>query len=357
MFYVDIGIVLPICFFFSAVLSDAQQEKHFLHYMFTVMIKADTLPVFSAVCESDHIQISHYSTEEQIWMRENLTEHDWDRAPEGPPETTDWYLDLIRILSNRTESSDLFVLQRVIGCELEKLPDGAVNLTPVDEYGFGGEDCVAFSSDTSQCSDKSLNVKETKIKRDHRVKLQEFFKNCLDWISTFNNTKKNSPDVHVFARKAPDDHSKLVLICLVTGFYPRDIEMNIRLNRINIQNQTSSGVRHNNDETFQMRSSVEIDRNHRGSYDCRVIHSSLTEPVSVDWDGRCSGCDPESQMSVTVGILISALVLAVVFSVIPRCINRRKKHHGLMRSYHYYGGTTEQLQFPEASDQELNTDF
>ncbi|XP_016102549.1 HLA class I histocompatibility antigen, B-58 alpha chain-like [Sinocyclocheilus grahami] len=283
-------------------------EKHYLHYMFTIMIKSDTLLVFSAVGESDHIQISHYSIEERVWMRENLTVDDWDKAPEGPPETRDWYLDLIRILSNCTESSELSVLQRVIGCELEKLPDGTVNLTPIDEYGFGGEDCVAFNSDTLQCSDKSPN---TKIKRDHQVKLQEFLKNCLDWISTFNNTKKNSPDVHVFARRAPD-HSKLVLICLATGFYPRDIEMNIRLNRINIESQTSSGIRPNADETFQIRSSVEIDRKDKGSFDCLVIHSSRTEPVSVEW--------------------------------------------GLMRSYRYYGGATEQLQIPKVSDQELNTD-
>uniref|UniRef100_A0A8C0YQL0 Ig-like domain-containing protein n=1 Tax=Cyprinus carpio carpio TaxID=630221 RepID=A0A8C0YQL0_CYPCA len=356
MFYVDIRIVLPFCFFFSPVLSDAQQEKHYLRYMFTVMIKADTLPVFSAVGESDHIQISHYSIEEQVWMRENLTEDDWDQAPEGPPGTRDWYLDLIKILSNCTESSELYVLQRLIGCELEKLPDGTVNLTPVDEYGFGGEDCVAFNSDTLQCSDKSPNVKETEIKRDHQVKLQAFLKNCLDWISAFNNTKKNSPDVRVFARRAPDDHSKLVLICLVTGFYPRDIEMNIRLNRINIESQTSSGIRPNDNESFQMRSSVKIDRNHRGSYDCHVIHSSLTEPVTVEWDGRCSGCETGSPWSVTVGIIISALVLVVIFSVIRRCINKRKKHHGLMRSYRYYGGTTEQLQVPKVSDQELNTD-
>uniref|UniRef100_A0A673IL66 Immunoglobulin C1-set domain-containing protein n=1 Tax=Sinocyclocheilus rhinocerous TaxID=307959 RepID=A0A673IL66_9TELE len=89
----------------------------------------------------------------------------------------------------------------------------------------------------------------------------------------------NSPDVRVFARKAPDDHSKLVLICLATGFYPRDIEMYIRLNRINIESQISSGIRPNADETFQMRSSVKIDSKDKVSYDCLVIHSSLTEPV------------------------------------------------------------------------------
>uniref|UniRef100_A0A671KQ00 Ig-like domain-containing protein n=1 Tax=Sinocyclocheilus anshuiensis TaxID=1608454 RepID=A0A671KQ00_9TELE len=90
----------------------------------------------------------------------------------------------------------------------------------------------------------------------------------------------DSPDVHIVARKAPDDHSKLVLICLATGFYPRDIEMNIRLNRINIESQTSSGIRPNADGSFQLRSSVKVDRKHKGSYDCFVIHSSRTEP----WD-------------------------------------------------------------------------
>uniref|UniRef100_A0A8C1Z0D7 Ig-like domain-containing protein n=1 Tax=Cyprinus carpio TaxID=7962 RepID=A0A8C1Z0D7_CYPCA len=65
----------------------------------------------------------------------------------------------------------------------------------------------------------------------------------LDVLSTV----KADPAIH----KA----NKLVLICLATGFYPRDIEMNIRLNRINIER----------------------------SYDCHVIHSSLTEPVSVEW--------------------------------------------------------------------------
>uniref|UniRef100_A0A672K7W9 Ig-like domain-containing protein n=1 Tax=Sinocyclocheilus grahami TaxID=75366 RepID=A0A672K7W9_SINGR len=85
------------------------------------------------------------------------------------------------------------------------------------------------------------------------------------------------PDVHVFVKKAPDDQSKLVLSCLATGFYPRDIEMNIRSDETVLENQTSSGIRPNADETFQMRSSVETDANHKGSYDCLVVHSSLTQ--------------------------------------------------------------------------------
>ncbi len=73
---------------------------------------------------------------------------------------------------------ELHVLQRIIGCELEKLPDGSVNLTPVDAFRFDGEYT-------------STNAKETKIKMDSQIIVQAFIKTCLDWISTFNNTKKS----------------------------------------------------------------------------------------------------------------------------------------------------------------------
>ncbi|ROJ01473.1 HLA class I histocompatibility antigen, Cw-8 alpha chain, partial [Anabarilius grahami] len=183
---------------------------------------------------------------------------------------------------------ELHVLQRIIGCELEKLPDGTVNLTVFDEYGFDGEDFISFNSDTMKWIDKNPKAKETKEEWDHQTGrnqfLKYFLKNCIDWISTFNNTNKSKPNVHIFVRKAPDDDSKLVLTCLATGFYPRDVQMNIiRRCRTKRKCQTSSEIRPNDDETFQMRISVKIDRNLKGSYDCLLIHSSLTEPVSVKW--------------------------------------------------------------------------
>ncbi|XP_048059152.1 H-2 class I histocompatibility antigen, alpha chain-like [Megalobrama amblycephala] len=103
----------------------------------------------------------------------------------------------------------------------------------------------------------------------------------------------------------------MVLTCLATGFYPRDVQMNIRLYRTNLEDQTSSGIRENDDETFQMRISVEIDRNHEGSYDCLLIHSSLTEPNSVEWDGTCSDCEMDSICIIT-GVIAVFLALIVI---------------------------------------------
>ncbi|XP_026101404.1 HLA class I histocompatibility antigen, Cw-3 alpha chain-like isoform X1 [Carassius auratus] len=322
-------LILLSLFICISTQSNAKPEKHSLHYKFTVLTKAGPFPAFSAVCESDHIQIARYRPEEQIWMRENLTEDAWDRAPGAPAETKDGYLDLIRILSNRTESSELHVLQRMSGCELEKLPDGAViSLKAFDEFAYDGKDFISCKYNFFPWMDKVIET-EMNHQTGRNPFLKDFLINCTKWISAFNNTYKNSPDVGVFARKAPDDHSKLVLICLVTGFYPRDIEMNIRLDRTALGNQIFSEIRPNDDGSFQMRSSVKIDKNHRGSYDCHVIHSSLTEPVSAVWDGKCLNCDPDADpQAVTAGVAAAALFL-IALIVIAYCVCKKKSSRGL----------------------------
>ncbi|XP_067268141.1 zinc-alpha-2-glycoprotein-like isoform X2 [Chanodichthys erythropterus] len=319
-------------------------EKHFLHYKFTVLTKADTFPEFSAVIVADDRRIKHFSDEERVWI---LTEYDWTEAPKDPPDSRDWFIHQIRTLTNCTNSqcSD-HVLQRIIGCELEKLPDGTVNLTVFDEYGFDGEDFISFNSDTMKWIDKNPKAKETKEEWDLQTGRNQFIKYYLktymNWISTFNNTKQSSPDVHVSVRKSPDDDNNLVLMCLATGFYPRDVQMNIRRNRTNLEDQTSSGIRPNDDETFQMRISVKINRNLKGSYDCLLIHSSLTEPVSVKWDGRCSDCETDHTWIVIAG----AVALAVIVIVTGYCIYKWKRSNDSNNRGEYYDDRNTQSSSP-----------
>lgn len=90
----------------------------------------------------------------------------------------------------------------------------------------------------------------------------------------------DAPDVYMFASDASHDQSKLYLSCLATGFYPKHIEMKITLNGIEIQPSNSTGVRPNDDETFQMRIGVEIRRDEKEGYECHVLHSSQTRTTS-----------------------------------------------------------------------------
>ncbi|XP_016380833.1 HLA class I histocompatibility antigen, B-13 alpha chain-like, partial [Sinocyclocheilus rhinocerous] len=113
--------------------------------------------------------------------------------------------------------------------------------------------------------------------------LQLYLNNCMDWISTFNASKNTPPVLHMFASAAPRDQSELILTCLATGFYPKHIEMNITLNNITLQPFSSSGVRPNDDQTFQTRTSVKIHRDEKQSYECRVLQSNQT--FTTSWDG------------------------------------------------------------------------
>ncbi|XP_067281153.1 patr class I histocompatibility antigen, B-2 alpha chain-like [Pseudorasbora parva] len=319
-------MILFVFLYFCSPLSDAQPERHFLYYKFTVLTRAGTFPEFSAVCVCDDRRISHFSNEERVW----IGAEDWTEAPPDPPDHRDWFIHQIRTLSDCTDSqcSELHVLQRIIGCELEKLPDGSVNLTVFDEYGFDGEDLISFNSDTEQWIDKSPKAKRTKEEwdlhtgRNQVIKL--FLKTCTDWISTFKNTKKSPPAVHVSVSEAADDQNKLVLTCLATGFYPRDVQMEIRRNKYKLEDQTSE-IRPNDDGSFQMRTSVKIDTHHGGLYDCLLIHSSLTlsQPVITVYDGRIS----ESSCP----FIAAAAVIVLVLTVICFCI-KKIMSYDLMRN-------------------------
>uniref|UniRef100_A0A671MJD2 Immunoglobulin C1-set domain-containing protein n=1 Tax=Sinocyclocheilus anshuiensis TaxID=1608454 RepID=A0A671MJD2_9TELE len=232
--------------------------RHHLLYFYTALTKPDGFsgPVFSAVGVCEDRRISRYSNEEQTWKR------DW-RSP--------------------TES--LHTLQRRVGCEVEKCPDGSViHVNAFDEYGYDGEQFIAFNSATMQWIEKTPKAKETRMKwnnqRVRRQVLQMVLKNCMNWISTFNDSVRgmhSSPVLHMFASVAPRDQSKQILTCLATGFYPKLIEMNITLNNITLQPFSSSEVRPNDDQTFQIRTSVKIHRDEKRGYECRVLQNGSLE--------------------------------------------------------------------------------
>ncbi|XP_048059147.1 H-2 class I histocompatibility antigen, K-B alpha chain-like [Megalobrama amblycephala] len=170
--------------------------------------------------------------------------------------------------------------------------------------------------------DKNPKAKETKEKWDHQTErnkfIKLFLKTCMHWISMFHITKTIPTNVRAFVPKVSAVESNLVLTCLATGFYSRDVQMYIRLNRNILEDQTSSGIRSNGDETFQMRISVKINGNHQGSYDCLFIQNSLTlsRQVLTLSDGRCFNCEMDPSWSVKAAI---TAVLAPVLTIVILC--------------------------------------
>ncbi|XP_049328689.1 beta-2-microglobulin-like [Astyanax mexicanus] len=133
------------------------------------------------------------------------------------------------------------------------------------------------------------------------------------------------PAVHLFAKKSVRDSRKLTLTCLITGFYPKNVKMSLRKFGTSLPERliTSSGIRPNDDGTYQLRESVEISGDDPADYYCYVSHSSLTEPEIKKWVKPKTGAAPALNGGVVGGVIVILLSLLGVFSVL-RCKRRRR---------------------------------
>ncbi|XP_051991576.1 zinc-alpha-2-glycoprotein-like isoform X2 [Xyrauchen texanus] len=333
------ALIILYFLLFPSVVHQVSPEKHSLHCLFIGLSTPDTFSgsVFSGLCVYDDIKIIHYSNEEQDWKIKSQ-----NAEIRGHLKLyKDWFqfypknlLLQVNILSNCTnyKCSELHVLQRRAGCDVEKLNGTIKYLTVFNEYQYDGEDFIAFNFNTTQWINTNPKAKETKLKwdsqttRNHVIKDQ--LKICMNWISTFNNTQRTRPDVEVFAVESPQDQNKLILTCLATGFYPKHLEMNMMLNGIKLDHVNSSGIRPNGDETFQLRISVEIHRNETEGFECHVNHISVKEPVISEWDGKCRNCSEASRTNI-ITIIVAAVAVTVAVTVfmivICVCIHKRKR--------------------------------
>ncbi|XP_065140687.1 H-2 class I histocompatibility antigen, L-D alpha chain-like isoform X2 [Paramisgurnus dabryanus] len=271
------------------------------------------------------MQISHYCNEKHIWIRDtDLSADDWRSGPLEPPESRDWFLNLLYTLANCTNSKcpELHTLQRRIGCEVMKSSSGKVkSQTAYDEYRFDGVEFIYLNFNTMQWMANSLSAKEIKNQWDMNTGRIEYLRSyllnqCMTRLSTYNSTK-NPPKIDMFAIH---DRRKLNLTCMATGFYPKEIKIDITLNGIKLESLYTTEVTPNHDNTFQIRTTVEINREDKDGLECHVTHSNQT--LRTKWDGNCKNC-PESSRTLVIVLVTLAIVAAALFII--WCVSRKKK--------------------------------
>lgn len=93
--------------------------------------------------------------------------------------------------------------------------------------------------------------------------------------------------MHIFSKKSTHADTR-TLVCLATGFYPKDVAVNILKEGLpldEVDGVWSSGVRPNGDEveTYQMRKTLEIKASDTSKYSCQVQHPSLKNTILEYW--------------------------------------------------------------------------
>ncbi|XP_076862371.1 H-2 class I histocompatibility antigen, Q10 alpha chain-like [Brachyhypopomus gauderio] len=325
--------------FMFGVLLPTLGDKHSLYYIYTALSKPLSLPgihEFTAMGLLDDREIDYFNSQNQTkvpmqdWMKEKMQADYWVKGTDSRRSKQQWFKVNVDILMERMRhnKSDLHVLQWRHGCEVEDT-GGVKFLKGMDLYSYDGEDFLSFDSSRSQWVAPVPAAEATKKKWDDVPILNQYTKGylekeCVDWLTRFMDFGKESlrkhskPDVYAFAKKSVSDSSKLTLTCLATGFYPKDVMMSVRKYGTSLPANMlmSSGVRPNDDDTYQMRKSVEILENEQADYDCYVTHSSLREPVISKWDGKCNDCSEEKVQSVVIAGVVVILVTLVLFGVV-----------------------------------------
>uniref|UniRef100_A0A3P9IIL7 Ig-like domain-containing protein n=1 Tax=Oryzias latipes TaxID=8090 RepID=A0A3P9IIL7_ORYLA len=329
----------------DVILKEELFHKHSLTYIYTAFshpVKLPGIHEFTAMGLLDNRMIDYYDSTvqkkipKQDWMKEKLQQEYWDKGTQSRQSKQQWFKVNIDILINRMRqtSNDTHVLQWMHGCEGEEDEHGNLQFKRgVDMYNYDGDDFLAFN-DEHQVWVATLDAAvPTKRKWDEVTALKDYTKGylekeCMDWMKTFlkysTEQLRNAsrPDVYIFAKKAKES-SNVVLTCLATGFYPKDITLNIRRDgRVLTKDDgvMSSGVRPNHDDTFQRADYVEILRK------CKVH-----EPVFCVLDHRLPPVD-KNNLGLYVGIVIGLLVL-ILGSII---VFLRVKNRGIFSKFNVF---------------------
>uniref|UniRef100_A0A668TEP0 Ig-like domain-containing protein n=1 Tax=Oreochromis aureus TaxID=47969 RepID=A0A668TEP0_OREAU len=273
---------------------------HSLHYIYTALSKPVGLPgihEFTAMGLLDKRMIDYFDSENQVkvpkqeWMRERLPADYWDKGTQSRKSKQQWFKVNIGILMERmrqNDSANPHVLQWMHGCEGETQPDGTLKFVQgMDMYSYDGGDFLSFDDKNGVWVAPTPQAEPTKRKWDGVQVLKEYTKGyleneCIDWLSKFVNygqqqlKKKSPPELHVFAKNSRVQ-TNIVLTCLATGFYPKDVTVTIRRNgRVLTADDglKSSGLLPNNDDMFQRREYVEVLKSDPSPYSCEVFHKA-----------------------------------------------------------------------------------
>uniref|UniRef100_A0A3B1JTU8 MHC class I-like antigen recognition-like domain-containing protein n=1 Tax=Astyanax mexicanus TaxID=7994 RepID=A0A3B1JTU8_ASTMX len=193
-------------------------------------------------------------------MMEKMQEDYWEKGTQSRKSKEQSFKVNVEITMQRMNHNyqDLHVLQWRTGCEIDESNGTVKFLRGISEYSY--EDQIFSPSMMKTCAGVAPvqeGGKYTKKQNGIMVAILNQYtkgyleKECVDWLTKFmeygKETLRNhsAPDVYTFATKSVRDPKKLILTCMATGFYPKDVEMGLTWFPTSIPEHvlTSSGVR------------------------------------------------------------------------------------------------------------------
>ncbi|XP_039176189.1 DLA class II histocompatibility antigen, DR-1 beta chain-like [Crotalus tigris] len=133
--------------------------------------------------------------------------------------------------------------------------------------------------------------------------------------------RRAKPTVSISPTKLDPTSPNTILLCIVRGFYPMEIEVRWLKNGRPEEEGVAFGEElQNGDWTYQLQVMLETQPQRGDIYTCEVGHASLEAPIIVQWEPRSSN---SARSKLWTGIM--AAVIGVIFFAMGLSLHLKSK--------------------------------
>uniref|UniRef100_A0A8C7WXS3 Ig-like domain-containing protein n=1 Tax=Oryzias sinensis TaxID=183150 RepID=A0A8C7WXS3_9TELE len=324
--------------------------EHSLTYIYTAFshpVKLPGIHEFSAMGLLDNRMIDYYDSSvqkkipKQDWMKEKLHPEYWDKGTQSRQSKQQWFKVNIDIPNTMSNKKNTHVLQWMHGCVGVEDEHGNLQFVRgMDMYNYDGDDFLAFDDEHQVWVAAVDAAFPTKRKWDEVTALKDYTKGylereCMEWMKAFlkYSTEQEQALTTTSMLNILIKNPTWCLTCFATGFYSKEITMEIKRDGRVLSaddGMMSSGVRPNEDDTFQRRDHVEILKADSAAYTCRIIHRATKVDVETAWDHQLPDNDAKGIIigaAAGVVVLIAVVIVAVVIVAVVIVMLKKKSKH------------------------------
>ncbi|CAB1351121.1 unnamed protein product [Coregonus sp. 'balchen'] len=280
----------------------------------------------------DGVQMVHYDSNsqravpKQDWMNKQTDTQYWDKQTWILLVSQQTFKAGVDVLKQRfNQSEGVHTCMRMVGCEWDE--DTGVT-EGFDQYGYDGEDFVAFDLKTKTWIAPTPQAVISKHKWDRNIANNEQQKHyltqtCIDWLKKYVDYGKS-----ILMRTVPPSVSLLQktpsspVTCHATGFYPSGVMVFWQKDGQEQHEDVEHGeTLPNLDGTFQksVHLTVTSEERKNNNYQCVVQVAGIKEhfikvltesEIQTNWD------EPATNIDLIIGGVVSLLFIVAVVGVV-----------------------------------------
>ncbi|XP_070599963.1 H-2 class II histocompatibility antigen, E-S beta chain-like [Erythrolamprus reginae] len=188
-------------------------------------------------------------------------------------------------------------------------------------YIYDRQEIVRFDSDRGEFEavtelgkvDADAWNRDKLMLQSWKAEVDRFCRNNYE-VSQSNSVvgRRAKPTVTISPTKMDPTSPNTILLCIMTGFYPMEIEVQWLKNGQPEKEGVAFGEDlQNGDWTYQLQVMLETQPQRGDIYTCKVEHASLEAPITVQWEPRSSRSARAKIWTGIMGAVIGVAFLAV----------------------------------------------